>query len=315
FDFDHVNHTFADIIRGGWLTSHQAAGQWLYGADIGVHPDYRGRGIAAALYAARQEVAWRLGLAGQVTAGMIRGVGAVQDRMSVEEYYAGGVEGRINDPTLSMQLRVGFEPRALLANYLTDPVCDNYSVLLVLDAGKEVRGASRTQAMSYIRLNTEIPGPRARAMLARRHAAMPAGLGRATDVVVERAHGELIFDVDGNTLIDLAGGLGMLATGHTPAPVVAAVTEQAQKYIHTCALVTTYEPYVQLAEMLNELTPGTFAKKTILANSGAEAVEYAVKLSRKYTGRPSIICFEGGYHGRTLLTLSLTSKYGLFKSG
>jgi 4-aminobutyrate aminotransferase/(S)-3-amino-2-methylpropionate transaminase len=91
--------------------------------------------------------------------------------------------------------------------------------------------------------------------------------------------------------------------------------DQAAKYIHPCALVATYEPCVRLAELLNEVAPGAFKKKTIFGNSGAEAVENAVKLSRKYTGRPSIICFEGSYHGRTLLTLSLTSKYGLFKSG
>ncbi len=133
--------------------------------------------------------------------------------------------------------------------------------------------------------------------------------------MVERAHDALIFDVDGNTLIDLAGGIGMIAVGHSPAPVVEAITSQAQKYVHVCALVATYEPYVRLAELLNELTPGDFPKKTILANSGAEAVENAVKLSRKFTGRPVVVCFEGGYHGRTLLTLSLTSKYGLFKSG
>ena len=169
--------------------------------------------------------------------------------------------------------------------------------------------------MTYIRLQTEIPGPRARDLLARRAAAAPAGLGRATDIVVARADGGLIFDVDGNTFIDLAGGIGMLAVGHSPAPVVKAIQEQAAKYIHPCALVTTYEPYVRLAELLNEIAPGTFAKKTILANSGAEAVENAVKLSRRFTGRSSIICFEGAYHGRTLLTLSLTSKYGLFKSG
>jgi 4-aminobutyrate aminotransferase/(S)-3-amino-2-methylpropionate transaminase len=315
FDFDHVNHTFAEIIQGGWLTSHQPQGEWLYGADVGVDPAYRGRGIARALYAARQEVVWRLGLHGQVTAGMIRGFGVVKDRMTADAYYQEVVAGRIKDPTLSMQLGIGFEPRALLSNYLNDPVCDNYSVLIVLGADREVPGASRKQAMSYIRLNTGIPGPRARDFLARREAATPAGLGRATDVVVERAHGELIFDVDGNTLIDFAGGIGMLAVGHTPAPVVEAIVGQAQKLIHVCALVATYEPYVRLAERLNEITPGTFRKKTILANSGAESVEYAVNLSRKYTGRPSIICFEGGYHGRTLLTLSLTSKYGLFKSG
>jgi 4-aminobutyrate aminotransferase/(S)-3-amino-2-methylpropionate transaminase len=315
FDFDHIDHTFADIIQGGWLTSHEPDGTWLYGADVGVNPDYRGRGLATALYAARQETVWRLGLKGQVTAGMIPGYGAVKDRMSAEDYYRDVVAGVVRDSTLSMQMGVGFEPRALLANYLNDPVCDNYSVLLVLGADKEVRGASRKHAMSYIRLNTEIPGPRARDLIARRAAAAPAGLGRATDVVVERADGGLLFDVDGNTFIDFAGGIGMVAVGHSPQRVVKAIQDQAAKYIHPCALVTTYEPYVRLAELLNEVAPGTFKKKTIFANSGAEAVENSVKLSRKYTGRPSIICFEGGYHGRTLLTLSLTSKYGLFKSG
>jgi 4-aminobutyrate aminotransferase/(S)-3-amino-2-methylpropionate transaminase len=315
FDFDHVDHTFADIIQGGWLTSHEPDGAWLYGADVGVNPDYRGRGLATALYAARQETVWRLGLKGQVTAGMIPGYGAVKDRIAVEDYYRDVVAGVVRDSTLSMQMGVGFEPRALLANYLNDPVCDNYSVLLVLDADKDVRGASRKLAMGYIRLNTEIPGPRARDLIARRAAAAPAGLGRATDVAVERADGGLLFDVDGNTFIDFAGGIGMLAVGHSPQRVVKAIQDQAAKYIHPCALVATYEPYVRLAELLNEVAPGAFKKKTIFGNSGAEAVENAVKLSRKYTGRPSIVCFEGGYHGRTLLTLSLTSKYGLFKSG
>ena len=150
FDFDHVDHTFADVIQGGWLTSHESGGDWLYGADVGVHPAYRGRGLGLALYAARQETVWRLGLEGQVTAGMMSGYGAVKDRVSADDYYRGVVDGRIADPTLSMQLRVGFEPRALLANYLNDPVCDNYGVLLVLGADKPVRGASRTHAMSYI---------------------------------------------------------------------------------------------------------------------------------------------------------------------
>ena len=315
FDFHHIDHTFADIIQGGWLTSHDPGGDWLYGADVGVDPAFRGRGIAAALYAARQEAVWRLGLEGQVTAGMISGYGAVKGEMPAEAYLDGVVAGRIKDPTLSMQLGIGFEPRALLANYLNDPVSDNYSVLIALAADKDVKGASRKHATSWIRLNTEIPGPRGRETIARRLAAVPAGLGRATDVVVERAEGSLVFDVDGNTLVDLAGGIGMLAVGHSPAPVVDAIASQARKFIHVCSLVATYEPYVRLAELLNEITPGSFRKKTLFANSGAESVEYAVTLSRKYTGRPAIICFEGGYHGRTLLTLSLTSKYGLFKSG
>ncbi|HTW63530.1 MAG TPA: aminotransferase class III-fold pyridoxal phosphate-dependent enzyme [Bryobacteraceae bacterium] len=315
FDFNHVDHTFGEIIQGGWLTSHQPEGAWLYGADISVRPEYRGRGLATALYAARQEVVWRLKLKGQVTAGMIPGYGPVKDTMTAQQYYEGVVSGHIRDPTVSTQMNVGFEPRGLLTNYLNDPVCDNYSVLLVLDSTKNVRGASREKAMSYIRINTEIPGPKAKHMLARRAAALPNGLGRATDVVVERAEGALVFDADGNTLIDLAGGIGMLAVGHSPAPVVEAIQKQAARFIHPCALVTTFEPYVALAELLNEITPGTFPKKTLLANSGAESIENAVKLARKYTGRSTVICFEGAYHGRTLLTLSLTSKYGLFKSG
>jgi 4-aminobutyrate aminotransferase/(S)-3-amino-2-methylpropionate transaminase len=315
FDFHHVDHTLAEIIQGGWLTSHQPDGDWLYGADVGIHPAYRRRGLATALYAARQETVWRLGLRGQVTAGMIRDYGAVKNRVTAQEYYDAVVGGRRKDSTLTMQLGVGFKPLALLANYLNDPSSDNYSVLLELGADQDVLGASRKNARSYRRLTTDIPGPRARELIARRADAMPSGLGRATDVVVERADGGLVFDVDGNTLIDFAGGIGMLAVGHSPAPVVAAIRDQAQKYVHPCALVTTFEPHVRLAELLNEITPGGFRKKTIFCNSGAKAVENAVKLARKHTGRPTIICFEGGYHGRTLLTLSLTSKYALFKSG
>lgn len=147
FDFAGVSHNFADIIQGGWLTSHQPDGDWLYGADIGVHPDYRRRGLAQALYAARQELVWALGLKGQVTAGMMSGYGSIKHKMSAEEYYQGLVTGRITDPTLSMQQRVGFEFRGLLKDYLSDPVCDNYSVLIVLDAAKDVEGAVRPTTM------------------------------------------------------------------------------------------------------------------------------------------------------------------------
>ena len=169
--------------------------------------------------------------------------------------------------------------------------------------------------MGAIRLQTEIPGPKSRALLARRAVAVAGGLGKATEVVVERAEGALVHDVDGNTFIDFAGGIGMLAVGHSPRGVVSALAAQAERFIHVCALVATYEPYVRLCEVLNEITPGAFAKKTLLANSGAESVENAVKLARRYTGRPAVIAFEGAYHGRTLLTLSLSSKYGLFKKG
>ncbi len=168
---------------------------------------------------------------------------------------------------------------------------------------------------SSIQLKTEIPGPRSQALLARRVAAVPTGLGKATDVVVERAEGALVHDVDGNTLIDLVGGIGALAVGHCPPTVVRAIQEQAASLIHMGSLVGTCESYVRLCELLNEVTPGTFAKKTLLANTGAEAVENAVKAARAFTRRPAVICFEGAYHGRTLLTLSLTSKYSLFKKG
>jgi 4-aminobutyrate aminotransferase/(S)-3-amino-2-methylpropionate transaminase len=169
--------------------------------------------------------------------------------------------------------------------------------------------------MTAIRRVTDIPGPRSRAILERRASAVTTALGRSTDVVIDRAEGALVHDVDGNTLIDMAGGIGMLAVGHCPPRVVEAIRQQAARLIHPCALIATYEPYVELCELLNEITPGNFAKKTLLANAGAEAVENAIKAARAYTRRAGILCFEGGYHGRTQLTLSLTSKYGLFKKG
>src|SRR5262245_49009182 len=124
--------------------------------------------------------------------------------------------------------------------------------------------------MTAIRRVTDIPGPKSRALLERRVAAVTTALGRSTDVVIDRAEGALVHDVDGNTLIDLAGGIGMLAVGHCPPSVVAAIQAQAARLIHPCAIVATYEPYVAVCELLNEITPGTFAKKTLLANAGAE---------------------------------------------
>ncbi|MDR3713943.1 MAG: aspartate aminotransferase family protein [Puia sp.] len=169
--------------------------------------------------------------------------------------------------------------------------------------------------MSYIQLKTSLPGPKSQAALERRKNALPAGLAKSTEVVVERAKGALVWDVDGNQLIDFAGGIGMINVGHCEENVVRAIREQADKYIHTCSLVTTMEPYLDLAEMLNGLTPGDYPKKTLLANSGSEAVENAVNIAKYYTKRNAVLCFEGAYHGRTLLTLSLTSKYTLFKKG
>lgn len=169
--------------------------------------------------------------------------------------------------------------------------------------------------MSSINLKTSIPGPRSIEILERRKNAMPAGLAKSTEVAIASAEGGLVTDVDGNTLLDFAGGIGMMNIGHRNEQVVNAMKEQLDKYIHICSLVATPEPYVELAELLNGLTPGNFSKKTLLANSGSEAVENAVNIARYHTKRSAVICFEGGYHGRTLLTLSLTSKYGLFKKG
>jgi GNAT superfamily N-acetyltransferase len=139
FDFAHPGHTFADVIEGGWLTSHEPDGRWLYGADIGTHPDFRKRGIARALYAARHDVVHRLGLAGQVTVGMPSGYGAVKHALTAERYYAELFVGEREDPTISAQRAIGFELRGLLPDYLDDPVCDRYGVVLVLPAERDVR--------------------------------------------------------------------------------------------------------------------------------------------------------------------------------
>jgi 4-aminobutyrate aminotransferase/(S)-3-amino-2-methylpropionate transaminase len=165
-----------------------------------------------------------------------------------------------------------------------------------------------------IRLVTEVPGPRSRELVARREAAVVAGLGKATNLAVESASGALVHDVDGNTLLDFVSGIGTLSVGHCPPEVVAAVQAQAAKLIHLSALVGTYEPYVELCERLNALAPIAGPVKTLLANSGAEGVENAIKIARAATGRQAIVVFDGAYHGRTLLTLTLTSRT-FFKKG
>ena len=169
--------------------------------------------------------------------------------------------------------------------------------------------------MRTIKLITKIPGPKSQAIVARREAASPRGAAKLTGVAVASAKGAAVTDVDGNTLLDFAGGIGMMAAGHNPAEVVAAVKTQTDKLIHNCAIVTTSEPMVELLELLNRTAPIDGPAKSTLMNSGAEAVETAVNIARSYTGRPGIIVFEGAYHGRTNLTLSMTSKYALFKKG
>lgn len=138
FDFDHPHHTFAELIDGGWLTKNDPQGQWMYGVDIGVDPTYRGQAIGRALYAARQQAAQKLGLLGQVTVGMLSGYGAVRNEISVDDYYAELVQGDRFDPTVSVQMRIGFEPRGLISEYVNDPVCDGYGVLLVLPSTAEI---------------------------------------------------------------------------------------------------------------------------------------------------------------------------------
>ncbi|WP_232695847.1 4-aminobutyrate--2-oxoglutarate transaminase [Brevibacillus daliensis] len=165
----------------------------------------------------------------------------------------------------------------------------------------------------FVSLQTSIPGPKSQELINKRNAYVPKGVGNSAPVFVEEAEGALIRDVDGNVLLDFAGAIGTLNAGHRPAEVVEAIKAQLDKYIHTCFHVAMYEPYVALCEKLSEITPGTFAKKTILLNSGAEAVENAVKIARKYTGKPGIVSFSRGFHGRTLLGMSLTSKVKPYK--
>jgi len=165
----------------------------------------------------------------------------------------------------------------------------------------------------YIRLQTAIPGPKAQGLLQSRMDNVPRGVSNTLPSFAEKAQGALLTDVDGNTFIDFAGAIGTLNAGHCPAPVVEAVKNQLDKYIHTGFNVMMYEPYIALAEKLNQLTPGTHDKKTLFLNSGAEAVENAVKIARKYTGRKAIISFQRAFHGRTLLAMSLTSKVKPYK--
>jgi 4-aminobutyrate aminotransferase / (S)-3-amino-2-methylpropionate transaminase / 5-aminovalerate transaminase len=169
--------------------------------------------------------------------------------------------------------------------------------------------------MSAIQLSTEIPGPRSRELFARREAAVPRGPYNATPIFVKEGKGAVLTDVDGNRLLDFAGGIGCLNVGHANAAVAAAAAQQARLFTHACFHVTPYESYVRLAERLNALVPGPGPKKTLFANSGAEAVENAVKIARAATGREAVIAFEDGFHGRTLLAMSLTSKVHPYKAG
>ncbi|PYX59012.1 MAG: 4-aminobutyrate--2-oxoglutarate transaminase [Acidobacteria bacterium] len=169
--------------------------------------------------------------------------------------------------------------------------------------------------MSTIQLRTPIPGSKSKALAARRAQAVPRGLSHGTPIYVAKAEGAWLEDVDGNRYIDFAGGIGCLNVGHRREAIVRSVREQLDRFMHTCVQVTPYEGYIRLAERMNEVTPGKFAKKTLFLNSGAEAIENAVKIARAYAKRPAIIAFEDAFHGRTMMTLALTSKTHPYKAG
>ncbi len=165
------------------------------------------------------------------------------------------------------------------------------------------------------RIKTEIPGPKSRALMERRHRAVTSGVGIATPMFAQEAKGALLTDVDGNTFIDFGGGIGVMNIGHANSRVVEAVKEKAEQLTHTCFYVTEYEEYIELAERLNAIVPGSSEKRSFFVNSGAEAVENAVKIARYYTGRPAVIAFENSFHGRTMLAMTLTGKTDPYKKG
>jgi 4-aminobutyrate aminotransferase/(S)-3-amino-2-methylpropionate transaminase len=165
------------------------------------------------------------------------------------------------------------------------------------------------------RVVTAIPGPKSQELQARRTAVVAAGVGSVLPVFTARASGGIIEDVDGNRLIDFGSGIAVTSVGASAEAVVRRASAQLQDFTHTCFMVTPYEGYVAVAEALAELTPGDHAKKSALFNSGAEAVENAVKIARSYTKRQAVVVFDHGYHGRTNLTMALTSKNMPYKHG
>ncbi|HEX4361143.1 MAG TPA: 4-aminobutyrate--2-oxoglutarate transaminase [Pseudonocardia sp.] len=164
-------------------------------------------------------------------------------------------------------------------------------------------------------LVTPLPGPRSNALHERRVRAVSAGVGAGLPIYIDEASGAVLRDVDGNQLIDFASGIAVTSVGHGDPRVMARVREQVEKFTHTCFMVTSYEPYVQVCEELNDLTPGDHEKRSALFNSGAEAVENAVKIARYATGRDGVVVFDHAYHGRTNLTMALTAKSMPYKSG
>src|SRR3954447_21986581 len=173
-------------------------------------------------------------------------------------------------------------------------------------------GASLTQRRSLL---TDIPGPRSAEKLARKKRYVADGVGATLPVFVEAAGGGVLLDADGNQLIDLGSGIAVTTVGNAAPEVVRRVQEQVAAFTHTCFMVTPYDGYVDVCEALAELTPGDHAKKSALFNSGAEAVENAVKIARAHTKRQAVVVFDHGYHGRTNLTMALTAKNMPYKHG
>jgi 4-aminobutyrate aminotransferase/(S)-3-amino-2-methylpropionate transaminase len=167
----------------------------------------------------------------------------------------------------------------------------------------------------HIRIAGPIPGPKSRALLERRRQAVTGGVGTAHPIFIDHAAGATITDVDGNTFLDFTGGIGVMNVGHARAEVVDAIAQQAARCTHACFQVAGYEGYIAVAEALCRLMPGAFEKRALLVTTGAEAVENAVKIARGYTGRGAVLCFEHGFHGRTLLALTLTGKALPYKAG
>lgn len=163
--------------------------------------------------------------------------------------------------------------------------------------------------------SSQLPGPQCQAYLERRNAAVAAGVANGPPVFAQRAAGATLTDLDGNAFIDFAGGIGTLNVGHAHPEVVAAVQAQAERYLHTCFNIVMYPGYIELAEALIDLVPGNWPKKAMLQTTGAEAVENAVKVARRATGRQAVVAFEGAFHGRTYMALSLTAKAPAYKSG
>jgi len=169
--------------------------------------------------------------------------------------------------------------------------------------------------MSTIQLRTSIPGPRSQALMKRRTAAVVRAAYHATPIFIAKAEGAIIEDVDGNRMLDFAGGIGCLNTGHRAPAVVDAVRSQLDRFLHTSFNVLPYESYIAVCEKLNALVPVRGPKRTLLVNTGAEATENAIKIARSYTKRPAIISFEDAFHGRTYMAMAVTSKPHPYKAG